>query len=88
MSWKKAVLVALVVLLVVIGLPIMMPGMGAATCHECGPVVTTGTACTLVAVLVGFAFVFALLFLWIRARRDLFADLLRAVVFDRPPRLA
>ncbi len=89
MSWKKALLVALVVLLVLIGLPLLMPAMeGAATCADCGPVVMAGPTCVLAAVLAGCALAIALLSQLIRARRDELLDLLRAALFDRPPQLA
>lgn len=42
---KKALVVALVVLLVIIGLPILMPGMGSAHCADCGPAVMGGAMC-------------------------------------------
>ena len=87
-SWKKALLVALVVLLVLIGVPVLMHGMGAAACHECGPVIAAGAGCALLAVLAGFALVVALFATRLRPRRDVVADLLLAFVFDRPPRLA
>lgn len=88
MSWKKALLIALVILLVVIGIPILMPGMGGAMCHDCGPAVTVGQACSLLAVLSGIAFAIALVALSIRERSDRLRLLLRAVDIARPPRLA
>ena len=88
-NWKKVLVVALVVLLVLIGLPILMPGMGGAgMCPDCGPAVMAGPACVLAAVLTGLAFAIALLAMRLRTRRDTLFDLLRAVVFDRPPQLA
>lgn len=88
MSWKKALLIALVIVLVVIGIPILMPGMGGAMCHDCGPAVTVGQACSLLAVLSGFALTIALLALSVRERSDRLRLLLRAVDIARPPRLA
>lgn len=88
MSWKKALLIALVLLLVVIGIPILMPGMGGAMCHDCGPAVTVGQTCSLLAVLSGFVFAIALLALSVRERSDRLRLLLRGVDIARPPRLA
>lgn len=83
---KKLLIVALVVLLVVIGVPVLMPGMsGAGFCVGCGPAVMAGPACALAAVLAGFVFTVALLSQRLRRRGDVLRLLLRAVVFDRPP---
>lgn len=87
-DWKKAVLVALVVLLVLVGVAVLMPGMSGASCVDCDRAVTAGAACAGAAVLAGFVFAIALLAQMIRARRDRLFDLLRAVGFDRPPQLA
>ncbi len=83
---KKALLVGLVILLVVIGIPILLPGMGAASCVDCDSAVAVST-CT-VAVLSVLTMVLALLFqLLLRTHRELYPELLRAVVFERPPQL-
>lgn len=87
-DWKRALIAALVVLLVVIGLPVLMPGMGSATCADCGPAVMAGPSCILAAVLTGFALAIALVSRRLRIRRDVLFDLLRAMAFDRPPQLA
>jgi hypothetical protein len=87
-NWKKALVVALVVLLVLIGIPILMPGMGGAMCHDCGAAITAGQACSLLAVLAGFALALALMVSRFRTRRDLLWDLLRFLEPDRPPQLA
>ncbi|HEV2068656.1 MAG TPA: hypothetical protein VGR26_02550 [Acidimicrobiales bacterium] len=84
---KKVLLVALVVLLVIIGLPVLMPGMGAAYCDDCGPATAAGALCTLV-VLAASAYVAALTGQRVRVRRVVMTGLLRAAVFDRPPQLA
>jgi hypothetical protein len=86
-NWKKALVVALVVLLAVIGIPILMPGMGGAMCHDCGPAMTVEQACGLFAVLAGFALAIAMLTVRFRTRRDLMWDLLRSLEFERPPQL-
>lgn len=88
MSWKKALLIALVIVLVVIGIPILMHGMGGAMCHDCGPAVTIGQTCSLLAVLSGFAIAIAMLALSVRERSDRLQLLLRALDLERPPRLA
>ncbi len=85
---KRILLVVLVVLLVVIGIPVVMPGMGAAYCGDCDLAVATGALC-LLAVLAGL--ISMALFAspqLVRARRRLVLGLLRATVFYRPPRLA
>jgi hypothetical protein len=84
---KKVLLVALVVLLVVIGVPVVMPGMGGAYCDDCAPAVAAGALC-LLAVLGGLASVALFASQLVRARRMLVLGLLRAAVFFRPPRLA
>lgn len=84
---KKVLLVALVVLLVVIGVPVVMPGVGGAYCDDCAPAVAAGGLC-LLAVLGGFAAVMVVASQQVRARRTSVRELLRAAVFFRPPRLA
>ncbi len=91
MNWKKALLVALVVLLVLIGIPILMggmSGMGGTLCHDCGPAVAAGQACSLLAVLAGLALAIALVAFRFRSGRGLLGDLLRSLELDRPPQLA
>lgn len=88
MNWKKLLLVALVVTLVVIGLPMLMPGMGGgSTCADCGPAVSAQSACELAAILAGLLLVIALVAERLRLRRDELRLLLRAVLLDRPPQL-
>ena len=84
-TWKKALLVALVVLLVLIGLPILMPG-GAMACPDCGPATTAYSVC-LIAVLAEAAIAAIALVVFLRSRTQDPPILLRAVFFDRPPRL-
>ncbi len=89
MNWKKALVVALVVVLVLIGIPILLPGMGGTICQECTPAVASAAAaCSLLAVLAGFALAITLLALRFRSRRHVLGDLLRSLDFDRPPQLA
>ena len=85
---KKVFLVALVVvLLVIIGLPVLMPGMGAAYCDDCVPGTAAAAMCTLIA-LAGSAYVAVLMGQRVRLRRVVMTGLLRAAVFYRPPQLA
>jgi hypothetical protein len=84
-TWKKALLLALVVLLVLIGLPILMPG-GAMACPDCGPATTAYSVC-LIAVLAEAAIAAIILIVFLRSRTQDPPILLRAVSFDRPPRL-
>ncbi len=86
MTWKKAIVVALVIVLVVIGLPILMSGMDMATCVDCGPAVMTGPCLPLL--LGTFALLIAMASFLLRRRRTDPLELLRAVLFDRPPQLA
>jgi hypothetical protein len=84
---KKILLVALVVLLVVIGLPVMMPGMGVAHCDDCAPTVAAGALC-LLAVLAGVGSLVLLASESLRLQGRLKRVLLRAALLDRPPQLA
>ena len=88
MNWKKALVVALVVLLVLIGIPILMSGMGGAMCADCPPALTAAQACSLLAVLAGLALALSLLAIRFRTRHAFLFDLLRVVTVDRPPQLA
>ena len=83
---KKALIVGLVILLVVIGIPILMPGMGMPFCPDCGPAVASGPMC-LLAVIAAVAMLLAASSRSMRARHGRHRDLLRAVLFDRPPQL-
>lgn len=84
---KKAVVVALVVLLVIIGLPMLMPGMGGAHCADCGPATMAGPMCVAVLAAAAFAVLVA-----IRRRARLEPLRRRGRLVDsllyRPPRLA
>ncbi len=84
---KKAFLVAVVVLLVLIGLPMLMPGMTAAHCDDCGPALAGGGAC-LVVVLVALLALTALRAESVRTQRRVAPGLLRSAAFDPPPQLA
>ncbi len=84
---KKVLLIALVVVLIVIGLPVLMPGMAALHCEDCALTTAAGAYCTFV-VLVGLAYGGALMSQRLRVRLAVLTDLWRAPVFDRPPQLA
>ena len=86
MTWKKALIVALVIVLVVIGVPIMVHGMDMASCAECGPAVMAGPCIPLF--LGTFALMVALASFLVRRRRTEPFELLRACLLDRPPQLA
>lgn len=84
---KKALVVALVVLLVIIGLPMLMPGMGGAQCANCGPATMAGPMCVAVLAAAAFAVLVA-----VRRRARLEPLRRRGRLVDsllyRPPRLA
>ena len=84
---KKALVVSLVVLLVMIGFPVLMPGMGMPFCPDCGPAVAGDPLC-LLAVIAGVAMLLAARSGRIRVGWERHRDLLRAALFDRPPQLA
>lgn len=89
MTWKKVLLVALVVLLVLIGLPMLMPGMGGgATCTDCPPAVAQAQVCALAAVLTAFALAIVLLSQRVRQRGDHLRQLLLVSLLERPPQPA
>ena len=88
MNWKKALLVALVVLLVLLGIPILMAGMTGTLCPDCGPAVAAGQACSLLAVLAGLALAIALVAFRTRSGRGVRWVLLHSLELDRPPQLA
>jgi hypothetical protein len=84
---KKVLVVALVVLLVVIGLPVLMPGMTTAHCADCDLATAAGGLCAF-AVLASLAYVAMLMAQRVRARFVVMIGLLRATVFERPPQFA
>ena len=88
-TWKKALLVALVVLVVLIGVPVLMPGMGgAATCTDCPPAVVHAQVCTLAAVLSTFALAVIVLSQRVRQRGAHACQLLFVPLLERPPQPA
>ncbi len=85
MSWRNALVVALVVLLVLIGVPMLMPGMSAAG-HDCDLAVA-GSPCG-VALLLSTALFVAAVWSALHGQRDLMLGLLLSSRLDRPPRRA
>lgn len=84
MTWKTVAVATLVVLLVLIGIPLLLPGTGGAICHDCGLAVSPGHVC--VALAVAFvALALALMSVRVRARHDQLRCLLRSLDLDRPP---
>jgi len=84
---KKALIVALVVLLIITGVPVLMPGMGGAHCADCGPATMAGPMCLAIVAAALFAAQLA------AGRRARFApSRRRGRLADsslyRPPRLA
>ena len=85
---KKALVLLLVVLMILIGLP--LPVMGAMGCADCNLMATPWTSCPVVVVLIAGAAALMVLL----ARRQLstwvaaLADLLVGAGLFRPPRLA
>ena len=82
---KKALLVALVVVIVVTGLPILVGMGGMPACHDCGPAVV-GPACAAAVLAFSGLFIAALISL-IRPRRQLWLSLVVAQALERPPQL-
>jgi len=83
---KRVLVVALVVVVLFTGIPVVV-GMPVMDCANCDLGVVVASAC-LFAVLATVAVVLALLALPLRRRIDLFTDLLAASRLERPPRLA
>ena len=84
-AWKKALAVSLVVLVVLIGVPVLMPGMGSAMCPDCPDALTGG--CTSAVLLSAMVLMALLLALLPRPRRDRWRVELFAFALERPPRL-
>jgi hypothetical protein len=83
---KLAVIVLLVVLVVLLGIPLVMPMSGASMCPECSPAGTWGAMC--VALLASIVFLVqrrASRVILDRSRRPI---LVSADVLERPPRLS
>ena len=83
---RKALIIALVVVVLVTGVPILIGGMSMASCRDCGPATLTGGACT-AAILVLVGLFIATLVAFIRPPRFVCALALVYAGLDRPPRL-
>jgi hypothetical protein len=84
---KKGLLIALVVVLVLVGLPIPVGGMGAMTCIDCEQPVTVHKACAAVLFAALVVVVAMAAHSLTRDRRRMLAMLL-AGRLERPPQLA
>lgn len=84
---KKALLVTLVVALVLIGLPLPVPGMGPIDCGDCDQSMVVHTTC-LATVGLGLLLVVALLRESLTTDRRRILALLLANRLERPPRPA
>ena len=82
---KKALLIALVVVVVVTGVPLVV-GMAGMPCPDCGPATLAGSPCA--ALLVAFGLFLAVASEMLRSRRGRSLGLVRMAVIERPPRLA
>ena len=88
MDRRKVLLIGLAVLLVLLGVPVLMPGMSGAMCHDGGILPGGGMACSLCAVLATAAGIALVVVLTSQARRSRIAALMRAFDLERPPRMA
>ena len=84
---KKAVLIALVVILVLLGLHLPVPGMGPIGCGDCDQAFPLHTMCFAIVAL-GFVLLVALLHGNLMMDRRRLLGLLLANPLERPPRLA
>lgn len=76
----------LVVLLMVIGVPLVMPGMSGSHCANCSPATPASTMC--LAVLAAAAALLVVGSRRIRPLRAAHRELIRSVFFHPPPQLA
>lgn len=83
---KRTLVIAVLVLLVVIGLPVLMPGVSGVHCSECGPATLVGAMC--LAVLAAAAVVASSGSRRAWHPRCGCPALLRSAVFERPPQSA
>ncbi len=82
---KKALLIALVVLVIVTGVPLVM-GMPGMSCPDCGRAALMSSPCAVL--LMAFGLFLALASERLRSRREQCLALLHAFAIERPPRLA
>jgi heme/copper-type cytochrome/quinol oxidase subunit 4 len=84
---KRALVIALVLTVLLTGVPVMMV-MSGATCADCDHALMAAGACLLAVLAALVAVVVALFGTPMRTRPELRASLLAASGLDRPPRLA
>lgn len=84
---KKALLIALVVILVLLGLPLPVPGMGPIDCGDCDQALLVHTMCFAIVGL-GLILLVALMRESLTMDRRRILGLLLANRLERPPRLA
>jgi hypothetical protein len=82
---RKALIIALVVVMLVTGIPILIGGMSMASCHDCGAAAVAGGPCT-AAVLVLFGLFIAMLVALMRRARVMCVLEPVYAALDRPPR--
>lgn len=83
----RTLTVGLVLVLVVIGLPVIMPGMGNAHCEQCDRAMSPGPVC-LLAILITVTNLLALVSGIFGARPQRCPLLVRSSSFDPPPQFA
>ena len=83
---RKALIIALIVVMLVTGIPILLGGMAMGACHDCTSFTITGGACTAATLLLAGLFI-VMLVAFVRPAR--LVCLLEPVYagLDRPPRL-
>lgn len=84
---KKALVIALVVLVAATGLPILVGMSGMAMCADCGPAFLIGS-CALAAANLSFAFALALLATRMKSYPQVAPTFLHSYLLERPPRAA
>ncbi|HVT75917.1 MAG TPA: hypothetical protein VHD87_02720 [Acidimicrobiales bacterium] len=83
---KRWLVILLIAVVVLTGLPVLMPGMMGVACAACGPArIANGGDCA--AVLAAAALALAVLVTLLRRRRVLSTAVLFAHALDPPPRL-
>jgi hypothetical protein len=86
---KKALAIALVVVVLMTGLPIFMGMSDMATCRDCGPAfLHAGAGCTLAVLVAGFTLLLVFAAQRLRDRNDILRLQWHAFLLERPPRLA
>jgi hypothetical protein len=83
---RKALILALVVVMLVTGIPFLLGGMSMGSCHDCGAAAVSSGACT-AATLVLFGLLIAMLVAFVRPGRFVCKLELLYAELDRLPRL-